>query len=287
MFKTLKELKSFLHRKINPVTENKIEYYVMERFLKNKILFTAEHASTDEIVVKNKIGKEEIIFIGDKNTDLLAKLAANYLRSAYIFPLFERTRADASRPPEDLGKGLRLFVKVFPKTGKGESKTSCLLIHKDKTYLPYLMEYHRLIDQLNPKALVSIHGMSSKRKFDVLFGFGDDYLSIGGEKEAFRFKDEFIYFIDKVFSQMGIRNNLEIAVSTWLFKGSKNYVLTKHIIDYNKKNKDKRIGMQVEFNWSGRVKDYQKDPVPTLTYQILVQALGDFIFKWLYEKKNC
>jgi len=36
--------------------------------------------------------------------------------------------------------------------------------------------------------------------------------------------------------------------------------------------------MQVEFNWKGRVKE--GDAVPTIPYQIVVQALGDFVYRW-------
>lgn len=276
-FATSEELNNFLKRKIEPVVQDKIEYCIMEKFAANKILFTAEHAMRKKIEVND--GGKGYIYIGDINTDILAKLAAFYIHSAYIFPLFLRTQADAARPPEDIGKGLRLFTRIF---SKGSSKTTYMPIHQDTTYLPYLMKYHELIKHLSPDVIVSIHGMSVNRKFDVLFGFGENYEAIGGKKNAFRFKNEFESFVDGIFSLVGKKNNLKIALSTQLLTGSKNHVLTKHVIEYNRGlngGQHKRFGMQVEFNWKGRVKTGDKGR-PTIPYQILVQALGDFVYKW-------
>jgi len=267
-------LKSFLKRKISPIISDKIEYSVMEKFPINRVLFTAEHAMAKEIPMK-KFGSKAYIGIGDRNTDILAKLAAYYLRSAYMFPLFLRTDADAARPPQELGKGSRLFVKIFYSE---KQATSYIPNHLNQSYLPYLKKYHQLIEKLNPNILVSIHGMHMKRKFDALFGFGEDYQAIGGKKEAFRFKNEFTSYLDKVFRGMDLKNNLNLGVSTWLLTGSKNYVLTKHVIGYNRKNKNKRMGMQVEFNRRGRV---GIERMPILPYQVFVQALGDFISKWI------
>lgn len=281
-FKTSEELDNFLKRKTEPTVKDKIEYYVMERFSGSKILFTAEHAM-QKVINTTYGGVRGHIHIGDKNTDLLAKLGAFYLRSAYIFPMFVRTSADASRPPEELGKGLRLFTRIFTKTS---AKTTFIPIHQDVTYLPYLMKYHELIEQLNPRAIISVHGMNEKREFDVLFGFGEDYEAIGGRKEAFMFKNAFAVFMDKVFAETGTKQKIKIALSTKLLTGSKNYILTKHVIEHNRNvdEKNKRFGVQVEFNWKGRVKtgDISR---PTIPYQIVVQALGDFVYKWVTNEK--
>jgi len=273
-FDSSESLRAFFTRKLNPTEKNNIEFCVMEKFPVNKILFTAEHAVCNKIPMK-KFGKKAYIGIGDKNTDLLAKLAAFSIRSAYMIPKFLRTEADASRSPEELGLGLRLFSKIF--YSKGQS-TTYIPIHTDPSYLPYLQGYHRTIEELDPRTIISIHGMHIKRKFDLLFGFGENYEAIGGKKEAFRFKNEFNSFLDNVFKKLGLRGNLNIAVSTWFLTGSRNYVISNHVIEHNKKSENKRIGMQVEFNWRGRVK--KGDLVPTLAYQVVVQALGDFIFKW-------
>lgn len=290
LFDSSEALERFLKRKMFPTTEDGIEYCIMERFAGNKILFTAEHAQTKSIEMK-EFGPQAYAGLGDKNTDILAKLGAYYLRSAYIMPLFVRTDADAARPPEDLGKGLRLFVKLM----YAKQRTAFIPIHTNPSMLPKLNRYHELIDRLNPQVIISLHGLSVKREFDLLFGFGSDYETIGGKKEAFRFRDEFTNYLDGLFRQLGVHASLRIAVSTWRFTGSQNYVLTKHIIEHNKlidnkrvtdkllETRKKRIGLQVEFNWRGRVSEADIS-VPTVPYQLVVQALGDFVYKWKNEK---
>jgi hypothetical protein len=272
LFQSSESLESFLKRRVCPEVENKIEWCVMEKFPVNRILFTAEHAVVARIDMK-EFGAKAYTRVGDKNTGLLARLAAHYTRSAYVIPRFLRTEADAARPPEDLGKGLRLFVRVF----YSKQATTYVPIHSNPAYLSCLEKYHQTIEQLNPKAIVSVHGMNVKRKFDVLFGFGENYECIGGKKEAFRFKNEFASYMDDVLK--GMNGNLNIAVSTWLLTGSRNYVLTKHVAEYNKMHENKRIGMQVEFNWKGRIMNNDRT-VPSIPYQAVVQALGDFVFKW-------
>jgi hypothetical protein len=278
LFASSDALKRFLGRKISPTMKNGIEYCIMEKFAGNRILFTAEHAQTKKVMLKD-LGPRAYTGVGDRNTDVLAKLGAYYLRSAYLIPLFVRTDADASRPPEYLGKGLRLFVRAK----NSKQKKVYIPIHNNPSKLPDLLEYHKTIETLKPRTIVSVHGLNVKRDFDVLFGFGEDYKCIGGKKEAFKFKNEFINYLDRVFSDVGIRENLKIAVSTWRFTGSLNHVLTKHVIEHNKyfgdNPKNKRIGMQVELNYRGRVSKDDKD-IPTIPYQLLVQVLGDFVFKW-------
>lgn len=275
-FNSSESLNSFLKRKIEPVVDDDIEYCTMEKFSTNKILFTAEHAISGKVKLK-EFGVKAYANVGDINTGTLAKLAAFNLRSAYIIPLFLRTDADASRPPEDLGKGLRLFARVFRSKNQA---TTFIPIHSNVDLLPSLEKYHKIIEQLNPNTIISIHGMNVKRKFDILFGFGENYNLVGGKKQAFKFKNEFTAFLDKIFNELKL-NSLQVAVSTWLLTGSRNYVLAKHVMEYNKKHEKKRIGMQVEFNWKGRV--MEEDPVPSISYQIVVQALGDFLLKWMKQ----
>lgn len=275
LFGSSAALERFLKRKMAATVEDKIEWCVMEKFPGNRILFTAEHAATKKLPM-GEFGDRAYVGIGDKNTGILAKLGAYYLHSAYLTPLFLRTEADAARPIEDLGKGLRLFVKIF----YAKQKTTYVPIHAYPSMLPYLKRYHQLIEQLNPKAIVSVHGMHVKRKFDVLFGFGEGYEAIGGKRQAFKFKNEFTDYLDKIFGLVGLSSRLQIAVSTWLLKGSRNYILTKHVIEHNKKHGKKRLGLQVEFNWRGRVMEGDR-AVPTIPYQLVVQSLGDFVYKWM------
>jgi len=289
LFASSDALKRFLKRKICPRASNGIEYCVMERFAGNRILFTAEHAQTERIMMKG-LGAREYVGVGDKNTDILAKLGAYYLRSAYLMPLFIRTEADASRPPEDLGKGLRLFVTVKRGGRDVGRKTSYLQIHKNPSMLPKLENYHKTIEKLNPYTIISIHGLNIKREFDLLFGFGENYECIGGRREAFRFKNEFTDYLDRMFRELSVRANLKIGVSTWRFTGSQNYVLTKHVIEHNRAQaandpKKKRIGLQAELNLRGRVTK-SDDEIPTIPYQLVAQALGDFVYKWNMRNKN-
>lgn len=277
-FTTSEALNNFLKRKTEPVIKDKIEYCVMEKFRSTRLLFTAEHAQTKKIEMP-EFGKAAYIGIGDKNTGILAKLAAYYMHSAYVIPLFLRTEADASRPVNELGKGLTLLSKVFYANRKIH-----VPIHTDVSYLPYLKRYHKIIEKLNPRALISIHGMNVKRKFDILFGFGDGYKGIGNKKKAFEFKLKFIEYLDEIFRLLGLKNNLDIAVSTWFLRGSRNEILTSHVIEYNRKSKEeKRFGVQVEFNWRGRAMEADRS-IPTLPYQLAVQALGDFVYKWTRGK---
>jgi hypothetical protein len=288
LFASSQALERFLKRKICPTAENGIEYCTMERFAGNRILFTAEHAQTKRIAIEG-LGTREYVGVGDKNTGVLAKIGAYYLRSAYLIPLFIRTEADASRPPEDLGKGLRLFVSVKRGGRDYEQKTSYVQIHKNRSMLPKLVKYHQTIKKLNPGAIISVHGISKKRKFDLLFGFGNDYECIGGKREAFRFKTEFTNYLDQIFREFGVRANLKIAVSTWRFTGSQNHVLTKHVIEHNHNIKDpkkKRVGLQVELNLRGRVSKGDGN-MPTIPYQLVLQALGDFVYKWNNKIDSC
>jgi len=277
VFESSDEFEKFLKRKISPTVENGVEYCTLERYPANRILFTAEHAQTKKLMMR-ELGPKAYVGIGDTNTDILAKLGAYYLRSAYIVPLFIRTEADASRSPEDLGKGLRLFVKPL----YAKQKTTYVPIHTNASMLPQLMKYHQTIEKLDPSAIISVHGISVKRENDLIFGFGEDFKCIGGKKEAFKFKDEFTNHLDSVFNKQGVRESLKIKVSTWGFTGSQNYVLTKHVVEHNKSVRDpknKRIGIQLELNWRGRAAENDYG-IPTTSYQLLIQALGDFMFRW-------
>lgn len=261
---------------MTPTVSNNIEYTILEKFRFNRILFTAEHAAVKKVELK-EFGENAYITVGEKNTDLLAKLAAFHIRSAYILPLFSRIDADASRDPEDIGKGLTLLTRIW--RSKKQKRTR-VLIHSNPNFLPYLNHYHKTIEKLNPKAIISIHGMNVKREFDVLFGFAENYGAIGGKRQAFQFKYRFLNFLEDIFHQLKLKPP-KIAVSTWLFTGSRNHVLNKHVVEHNKFSNDKRIGMQVEFNWRGRV-DREDWDRPSIRYQVFIQALANFVFKWVY-----
>ncbi len=282
LFASYDAFQRFLSRKMTPEIEGAVEYCIMRKYPGRRILFTAEHAQTTRIPLKDH-GEDAYAGVGDWNTDVLTKMGSYYLDSAYLIPKFVRTKADASRPPEELGNGLRLFVK--PKNS--DSKSAYVPIHKDKSFLDKLKRYHEVISEIEPKGVISVHGINRKRKFDMLFGFGEDYGGIGSKKRAFQFKNRFIDYLDSVFSDFGVKADLKIGVSTWRFTGSQNHVLTTHVINHNKKagKDDKRIGMQVEMNLRGRASKHD-DRIPTIPYQLMIQALGDFTFKWMCNHRN-
>jgi len=280
LFESYDALERFLSRKVSVTEEDAVEYCKMEKYPVSKILFTAEHDKTTRVHLK-QISETAYAGLGDTNTGTLAKIGAYYLRSGFLVPKFVRTDADPSRPPGELGKGLRLFVK---QKRTGNSPVS-IPIHKRASMMPKLMRYHEVIDEMDPDVIMSVHGVSAKRDFDMVFGFGKDFNYIGGKREAFRFRDQFSQELDRVFSELGISANLDIRVSTWRFMGHKNYVLSHHVDEYNKNNGRKRIGMQVEFNHRGRVSK-EDDRLPTIPYQMAIQVLGDFMYKWKNGKGN-
>ncbi len=280
LFDSYDAFNRFMSRKTNPVVEDAVEYCRMEKYPVSRILFTAEHDKTEKVPLR-EISDTAYAGLGDTNTGTLAKIGAYYLRTAYLIPNFVRTDADPSRPPEDLGRGLRLFVKQ-KRTG---NYPVSVLIHKKTSMMPKLMRYHEVIEQMNPKFVLSVHGVSEKREQDIIFGFGKEYNYIGGKKEAFRFRDEFSQELDRAYNSIGITANLNIEVSTWRFLGHKNYVLSNHVTDHNLRSDEKRMGIQVEFNLKGRVSKHD-EKLPTIPYQMAIQVLGDFVYKWNNSKNG-
>lgn len=265
-----------LEKKLKPVEEDGIEYCILDGFKDNRILFTAPHAFTSRIRMK-KFGEGAYIGIGDKNTGKLARLAALHTNTAYIIPKVLRTEVDPSRPPEDLGKDLKLLVPILH--SEKEKKTIYIPIHQNKSLEYILDRYHKLIGSFKPRGIVFIHGMHSRHKFDILLGFGENYIGINGKDKAFKFKKELINKTQRLFQKFGIKQELNIEVSKWLFVGKNNYPLEKYVIEYNKKHKKKRIGVNAEFNLRGRTSKEDKN-LPTIRYQLALQTLADLTVEW-------
>jgi len=263
-----KKFFDFLKRKFDPIVEKKVEYQVFEKFGINRILFTAEHATIGNVYCEEL---NRSLKVGDRNTGLVAKIGAFGLRSAYIFPLFSRVEADAARDPKEIGKGLKLFTFVRD----SKKKYVHVTIHKNKKFLIYLNHYHDIIEKINPKVIISVHGISGKRKWDIAFGFGKNFEIVGGKKEALNFLLNFQDYLDKIFRKFKIEKFYVMDIFDWRFAASKNFVLTKHVVEFNKKNKEKRFGMQVEINKRERVDE--KEKIPTIACQIFIQALGKFV----------
>jgi len=265
IFAEKQEFEFFIKRKVFPIFFKNIEVGILSGYSFKRILFTAEHAKSDRIEVVIG-GKRELVAVGDKNTDILAKLGALNLSSAYLIPWFLRTEIDASRNPAEIGKGLRLLTSVI-----GKNRRVFIEIHKNIEKREELETYHKLISLLNPSIIISIHGMHKKRKYDVILGFGENYSAIGGKKNAFDFKYRFLDYLDKVFNDLKLKTDLEVGIGKFHYSGTVNYVLQKHVIEKNK------IGVQVEFNLKGRLN--KENGLPTVTYQILIQALGRFMYE--------
>ena len=274
IFNSKKELENFM-KKIRREKLDKIEYGILKNFKKNRVLFTAEHAYTSRVKTP-QYGKESYVKIGDKNTDKLAMIMAHKLKSSFLIPRLSRVEADANRPINTLGKNERILLEIFKSKDKNKKY---FRIHRNKEYTPFLEKYHSIIEKLNPSALVCVHGMCEKdHPPDILLGFGKNYRIIGGTENALEFKNLFIKKVNKTLSQFKIENKLKINISKSLFTGEKNYLLSKHVIQYNKTNRKKRFGMHVEFNARGRIirrNFIRKD------YQIAAQVLADTVLEWL------
>lgn len=276
IFNNNKELEIFL-KKIPCERLEKIEYGILENFKKNRVLFTAEHVHTCRVRTP-QYGKKSYVKIGDMNTDKLAMIMAHRLESSFLISRLSRIEADACKAINTLGRNERILLEIF--NSKDENK-KYFRIHRNKNYASFLEKYHSMIEKLNPSALVSVHGMCEKdHPPDILLGFGKDYRIIGGRENALEFKNLFIKKANEALSEFKIENKLKINISKSLFTGEKNYVLSKHIMQYNKTSKKKRFGMHVEFNARGRMvkKNFiRKD------YQIAAQVLADTVLEWLKE----
>ena len=264
-------MEKFFEKELPLRQENKIEYAVMENFDKNRIVFAAPHKVTERIYVDEK----RFIGVGDKNTDKLAKLGALRLRTCYIAPLFSRIEADLTRDPSMLGKGLTLRSPLY---GGEKREIVRIEIHKNKKFANTVSFYHQLLEKLKPQALVFIHGMGRRHKADVSFGFGKECEYIGGKKNAEAFVGMFREKLNEVLESFGFKTKLEIVVAKF-FKATKDYGLLHHVAAHNKKNAEKRFGMNVEFNLRGRTTKEDKG-LPTKEYQLAAQVLADVVLEW-------
>lgn len=266
VFEDLESLNKFLYD--IKKGEKGFEFKTFRSYKENKILFTAEHAYTFKIK-KPEIDEKAFIGMGDRNTDKLAKLMAYRVRSGFLVFKLPRTKADPARSFKDLGKEKKVLVAVVKKREVLEKLY--VPIHKDVEYLPFLEGYHKVIKDLKPKILVSIHGMHSRHKSDIVFGFGRNFNLIGGESGA----EEF----EKILKDKKPIRDLKIRFSKKSFTGESNYVLKKHVKLYNKNHEKKRFGMQIEFNLRGRALFGNVDMI-SKKYQTASQAIADSILEW-------
>ena len=274
LLKTIDDMNSFL-KKFNPRLENKIEYEVLRNYNNNRILITAEHAETKKLFLP-EYGKAAFVGIGDKNTDKLAKLASHKIGCAYMISRVLRTQVDLSRSYKDFKKA-KLYAGLF---NIKEDKKAKIPIHRDIEKANILFFFHNKIEELDPKAILSFHGMHLRYKPDILLGFGPGRRYF---EKPFEFRDFFQTKLTHAFSSLKLENNLDIKIGKKLFTGTKNYTLYRHIKNFNEKSKRKRIGIHVEFNLRGRIRKSTNE-LPKIKYQVAAQVLADSLAEWL--KKN-
>lgn len=245
-------------------------------YRRTRVLITAEHAETARIhVMTTKSGKVTFIPVGDKNTDKLAKLAAQFVGGAYILSRLPRTTVDMSRSPKDFRKKITLSVRV---SGTKNTMTK-LVIHANPKKERILNRYQKRVATLNPRIIISYHGMNKRHNSDITLGFGPNKIYIGGRKYARMFTKYFRDELNRTLDKMQLKGGMKVRRSKYTFLGRSNFVLRKNVMYYNRSHKSKRIGIHVEFNLRGRTRKSSKE-VPKLRYQVAAQVLAKCAFEF-------
>jgi len=276
LLRTLNDMNSFL-KKFNPRLENKIEYEILRNYSRNRILITAEHAETKKLFLP-EYGERAFVGIGDKNTDKIAKLAAFHTECAYMIPRILRTKVDLSRSYKEF-KTAKLYAGLFNINEK-KMKKAKIFIHRDIEKANVLFFFHNKIEKLNPRAILSFHGMHLRYKPDILLGFGPGRRYFD---KPFEFRDFFHERLKNAFTNLNLKNDLDIKIGQKLFTGTKNYTLYRHVKQFNDKEKSKskkRFGIHVEFNLRGRIRKTTNE-LPKLRYQVAAQVLADSLEEWM------
>ena len=246
---------------------NYIEHKTFKGYSKNRILITAEHAFTERIP-DPRYGKGSYVGLGDKNTDILARMAAFSSSSAYIIPWASRYKVDFARDPRLIGKDTKLLVVVSQAKIPIKKYTT---VHNDKNYLYLLIRYHNMIRDMKPKFVLSFHGMHKRHRTDISIGAGTNCSYLGGKEQARAFVTFVRNKTNEKLNEMGFKQPLDIRLST-LFLGTRNYMLNKFT-----KN---ATGCQVEFNLRGRTSEKRGMPIPK--FQIAAQMIPECVknFNW-------
>ena len=267
LLKTVDDMNSFLS-KFSCRTNHMIEYEVLRNYSKNRILITAEHAATKKLFLP-EYGKRAFVGIGDKNTDKLAKLAAAHIGCAYMIARILRTQVDLSRPYKEFKKA-RLYAGLF---NVEEQKKTKVLIHKDIGKADVLFFFHKKIEELKPRAILSFHGMHMRYKPDIILGFGPGRRYFD---RPFEFRDFFHERLCSVLDSLRLNNEFDIKIGNKLFTGTKNYTLYRHVRQFKGRS---RLGIHVEFNLRGRISKSTNE-LPKLRYQVAAQVLADCLKEW-------
>ncbi len=269
LLKTVNDMNNFLS-KFSFRTDHMIEYEVLRNYSKDRILITAEHAATKKLFMP-EYGKRAFVGIGDKNTDKLAKLAAFHINGAYMIARILRTQVDLSRPYKEFKKA-RLYAGLF---NVEEQRKTKVLIHKDIGKADILFFFHRKIEELKPRAILSFHGMHMRYKPDIILGFGPGRRYFD---RPFEFRDFFHERLGSTLDSLKMDNEFDIKIGKKLFTGTKNYTLYRHVKEF--KGRPKRLGIHVEFNLRGRIRESTNE-LPKLRYQVAAQILADCLKEWI------
>lgn len=273
LLKSKKDFETF-NKLFHPVEESHIKYEVLENYEKNRILITAEHAQSTRISAPQH-GDGAHIGVGDTNTAKLMKLAAWHMKAAYMYPALLRTDIDLAREP---GMRMKLKASIVHKEISRRLVTD-VDINTIKELLHVAEFYHKKIEELKPRTIVTFHGMNMPNNTDILLGFGPERAYIGGAKNAFAFKKMFNERLSQRLEERKINKEIVVKIGRTLFTGAKNYPLFRHIKDYNDKHKANRLGIHAEFNRRGRLMRKHPD-IPKLSYQVAAQVLAECAEEW-------
>ncbi|MBI4014383.1 MAG: hypothetical protein HY365_00325 [Candidatus Aenigmarchaeota archaeon] len=245
-------------------TDNSIYF---SEYGRTRLLAAAEHAVATEITIKYG-GKTVSVGIGDRNTDVLAALGAAHAGGVCIYPTIIRTKLDLARDP--LEEGLTLAVK------HEKSIISVPISNEQKTLAHIAGTYHNMIKKFAPSVIVAYHGMHRSYNTDVLLGFGHSHEFMGGKKNGFAFRRVFRAALNDELKKRGLEP-MTVKIARSHFTGSNNYTLIRHVKEHNDATREKRMGVHVEFNRSGRV---SANGLPSPEYQIAAQILAQCAKEW-------
>ncbi|MCD6421923.1 hypothetical protein J7L13_01055 [bacterium] len=265
VFKDIEEFNRTFRKYSSWLTEG-IEYYVFDGYRKNRVLIVAPHAGMERIRIKVE-GREYWVRVGDENTDKLAKIAAYNIKGCFLVSHIPRTEVDLARNPENIGKGVKLRVRI---SLKGNERRLVLVpIHKNTGYYSVAVKFHRFIHEIQPNFILSFHGMRYD-KYDALLGFGINALYIEGMENAVRFKE---IVLDELESE--VRNNIKIKISE-RFLGKSEYILNSHV-------KYDTFGCLVEFSYRKRI----FRSLPQKECQMLAVAIARAAVRFLSKSTRC
>ncbi len=260
VFRDIEEFNQTFRKYSSWLTEG-IEYYVFDGYRKNRVLIVAPHAGIKRLKV-NVDGREYWVRVGDENTDKLAKIAAYNIKGGFLVSYIPRTEVDLARNPENIGKGVKLRIKISLKE-RNERRLVLIPIHKNTAYYSVAVKFHRFIHEIQPNFILSFHGMRYDN-YDALLGFGINGLYIEGMENAARFKE---IILDEL--EESVRNNIKIKISE-RFLGKSEYILNSHV-KYN------TFGCLVEFSYRKRV----FRSLPQKEYQMLATAIARAAVRFL------